>query len=243
MKKTTILILLISLLSSCYQNNSSELSKVENSLENINKLTESSFYGAWKYEDSYIGEIFIQFEKDRLVKVFYNYEGDVFLQGKWEYKDNIINLSDVGMLDKLLISDYDGNSFKIPPTPYDSLTNTNKKYIVVNRLKDAFEPIVFLFNNRERYAHSEENVSPVIEENSNYSNSGTIQKQWVNCRYCNGTGLSKCRTCNGRGQISVGNGSAFGNSPGFHMENCYKCGGRGLYDNCSRCDGRGQVQE
>jgi hypothetical protein len=249
------IILFITLLSSCNANNTSDLSKEEIAYENINELTESSLLGAWKYEDSYFGEVFIQFEKDRVVKVLYNYEGDVFLEGKWEYKDNIINLSDVVVLDKLLVSDYDGNSFKIPSTSYDSLANTNKKYIVINRLKDVFEPMIFLLNNRERYGNNEENVSSVIEENSNYNNSRTIQKQWVNCKdchgkgreicyRCNGTGQGECSSCNGKGiSYAVSGAYTCNQCNGRGVARCSSCNGQPDRGDCQTCDGRGQVKE
>jgi hypothetical protein len=261
MKKITILILLISLLLSCNENNSSDFSKEESSSENINKLNGSSLLGAWKYEDSYFGKVFLQFEIDGTVKVFYNYEGDILGVGKWEYQDNIVIISDVNILDKLIISDFDGNSFKIPPTIYDSIAKTNKKYIVVNRLKDAFEPILFLFNNRERYSNNEENVSHIIEEKSNYSNSGSTQKQWVNCRYCHGKGVEECYSCEGRGENICSTCKGKGTQDywrkdgnGTEQRNCYNCGGKGnrlcsgcsgkgKKGSCSRCDGRGQVQE
>ena len=242
MKKTTILISLISLLLSCNENNTSDLLKEEIANENINELTESSFYGAWKYEDSKFGTVFVQFEMNGIVKAFISYEGESLGTGKWEFNGNQIKIIDCYPLVDMVVNDFDGDSFKT-----QDLFN---EFVVFKRLKDeAGEPILYysLFEREPkpdpRYDNSE--ISTIDNESSSYGSSEhtSVQKQWVNCKYCHGTGLEKCRTCKGRGQISVGNGSAFGNSPGFHMENCYTCGGRGLYDNCSTCDGRGQVQE
>jgi DnaJ-class molecular chaperone len=242
LKQLIFLFLIVSFLGCNQSIPSDDLNPIENEESTFN---ESSLLGAWKYIDSKLGEVFIQFEKDGTVKSFYNYEGEAIVMGKWQLQGNVVKIVEGShsIETELLVSDFDGSSFKVFNSDYN-------EYVVYNRLRDeAGEPILYysLFDREPKrdsyYDASEENISSEIEENTSYNNTRTTQKQWVNCKFCNGTGLSKCRTCNGRGQISVGNGSAFGNSPGFHMENCYKCGGRGLYDNCSTCDGRGQVKE
>lgn len=71
----------------------------------------------------------------------------------------------------------------------------------------------------------------IENDNSNSSDSNNIetQKQWVNCKYCHGTGLSVCYSCGGKG-------TSYDNK-----KECYRCNGKGTYGDCDECDGRGQV--
>jgi hypothetical protein len=63
-------------------------------------------------------------------------------------------------------------------------------------------------------------------------NSYEKQKQWVNCKYCHGTGLRECSRCNGTGTLHYHNSVD---------KECENCNGSGRNKNCSTCDGRGQV--
>ena len=257
MKKTTILILLISLLLSCNQNNTSDLSKEDIAYENINELTESSLLGAWKYIDSKLGEVFIQFEKDGTVKSFYNYEGEAIVMGKWQLQDNVVKMVEGShsIETELLVSDFDGSSFKVFNSDYN-------EYVVYNRLRDeAGEPILYysLFDREPKrdpyYDASEENNNSVIEENTNYNNSGSTQKQWINCKKCHGNGILSCSQCEGVGSYRCtecgGDGKANSLSGeytcnlchGSGTQRCNNCRGSGNSGNCHKCDGRGQVQE
>ena len=90
-----------------------------------------------------------------------------------------------------------------------------------------------------------------FQQNQEYQ----IQKQWVNCRDCHGTGTetcdscegigeNKCRECSGKGQKDIGMQSqkTCGACVGRGAKTCGACGGRGTKGNCGTCDGRGQVQ-
>lgn len=76
----------------------------------------------------------------------------------------------------------------------------------------------------------------IENDNSNSSDSNNIetQKQWVNCKYCHGTGLKDCYTCAGEGTTHCLN--CYNNK-----ESCFRCNGKGTYGDCDECDGRGQV--
>ena len=78
-----------------------------------------------------------------------------------------------------------------------------------------------------------------------------VQKQWVNCKKCHGTGLYPCYSCNGTGLTSCGSCAGRGHSGdrvcytcnGSGKEKCLSCAGVGNTGNCNYCDGRGQVLE
>lgn len=73
--------------------------------------------------------------------------------------------------------------------------------------------------------------SSVSKENQNMQ----TQKQWVNCKYCHGTGLNTCRLCDGSGVERYGTGT------GFEERSCGRCRGKTTDGNCNECEGRGQV--
>jgi hypothetical protein len=142
MKNTTIIFLLIILISSCNINNPSESSNKKN----INPSM-GDFLGAWKYDDS-INRTYIQFENDGILKGMYSTDNEVFF-GKWKLHDNILNIDwdeDISLDFELLISDFDGNSFK-------SFDSVEKKLTILHRLTDeAGEPILHY----SRFEHIEE---------------------------------------------------------------------------------------
>jgi hypothetical protein len=73
----------------------------------------------------------------------------------------------------------------------------------------------------------------LVTESSTNQNMQT-QKQWVNCKYCHGSGLKDCYTCAGEGTTHCLN--CYNNK-----ESCFRCNGKGTYGDCDECDGRGQV--
>lgn len=83
-----------------------------------------------------------------------------------------------------------------------------------------------------------EDISSYIDDYNNFKSSKgesnnkiiqEIEKKWINCRYCHGTGMVDCDYCKGSG-MSI-NGT-----------NCFICEGKRSL-NCENCYGRGQVQE
>lgn len=72
----------------------------------------------------------------------------------------------------------------------------------------------------------------IVDPNSSVESA--TQKQWVNCKYCHGSGLKDCVSCNGKGTGHCGS------CPNY-KETCSVCMGSRTYGNCPECDGRGQV--
>lgn len=79
----------------------------------------------------------------------------------------------------------------------------------------------------------EEHIENDVSNSSNNQNVQT-EKQWVNCKYCHGSGLKDCYSCNGKGTQHCGSCSNY-------KETCSVCIGSRTYGNCNECDGRGQV--
>lgn len=92
--------------------------------------------------------------------------------------------------------------------------------------------------------------------NTNESTRQPVQreKQWVNCRNCNGRGILICTSCTGRGSMKCdycfGRGwKMYGTEKqtcntcgGTGEKKCNSCYGKGNRGTCSTCGGRGQVQ-
>ena len=144
MKKSITLILAylsFTIITGC--NGKISSNSIGNTSDRQESLSESSLIGAWKYEDSYYGKIFVQFEVAGVIKVFFNYEGEVLEVGNWQLQDNKVIVSDCNLFSELIISDFNGNSFKLPPTTTDVSLKTNREFIIVERLLDeAGEPIL-----------------------------------------------------------------------------------------------------
>jgi hypothetical protein len=167
MKKSITLILaylLFTIITGCNGKNSS--TSIANTSDGQESLSESSLLGAWKYEDSYYGTVFMQFEVNGIIKVFFAYEGEVLEVGNWQLQDNKVLVTDCTLFKELIISDFNGNSFNISPTNYDTSTDTNTEFISVERLLDeAGEPILHysLFDKAPvadtRYGDQESNSS------------------------------------------------------------------------------------
>ena len=196
MKKKIILFLsaiLFTIITSCNGKNSSN--GIGNTSDGQESLSESSLLGAWKYEDSYYGTIFMQFEVDGLIKVFYANEGDVLEVGNWQLQDNKVLVTDCALFKELIILDFNGNSFNISPTNYDASTDTNTEFISVERLLDeAGEPILHysLFDKAPvadpRYGDQESNLSSQQNSSSETLESTYNAFQCSTCGYIsNGT--------------------------------------------------------
>jgi hypothetical protein len=81
-----------------------------------------------------------------------------------------------------------------------------------------------------------------------------VQKQWVNCKDCNGQGIRICTNCTGRGSMKCddcfGRGWKMNGTEkqtcntcgGTGEKKCSSCNGKGNRGTCSTCGGRGQVQ-
>ena len=133
----------------------------------------------------------------------------------------------------------------------DDINNFSKMY---DRIKMKYES--GLNESKKSHPNIKMNESPkssnlIISTNNSLQNlqsESQPQKQWVNCKYCNGTGKNVCYHCNGDKQITCGVcsrglylGRACGSCGGKGYNICGKCNGKGSDRNCSSCDGRGQV--
>jgi hypothetical protein len=246
LKQIIFLFLIVSFLGCNQSIPSDDLNPIENEESTFN---ESSFYGAWKYEDLKFGTIFIQFEMDGTVKAFISYEGEYLGTGKWELNGKVLKIIDCYPLVDMVVNNFDGDSFKTK--------NSFDESIIFNRLKDeAGEPILYysLFDREPkqdpRYGDSE--ISTTEDESSYGSSENTsIQKQWVNCRYCHGSGTIICSSCKGSRQTECSrcNGAGYSGDyscnkcNGRGIRTCKRCNGAGYSGDCQKCSGRGQVQE
>lgn len=106
--------------------------------------------------------------------------------------------------------------------------------------------------NSDNIMNEKSNSTNVIinsTENRQNLQSESQQKQWVNCKYCNGTGKNLCYHCNGSKQLrcntcggsGIYSGHTCGSCNGNGYNICGNCNGTGSDRNCGSCDGRGQV--
>lgn len=176
----------------------SKNSILDSEKETFNK---ESIIGVWKYDDSYFGDVFLQFESDGTLRTYYNTEGENVETCKWSIDGNKILVSNSSLFSEsspLIVSDFDGSNFSIPPTNYDFTANTGRKSIVVSRLIDETgEPILnySLFQKEtNRDARYDDGNGYVNNEGGNTESYGAnTQSESKTCSWCNGTGL--CSQC------------------------------------------------
>ncbi len=236
MKKliSILLTILILIITSC--NGKISSNGIGNTSDGQESLSESSLIGAWKYEDSYYGKVFVQFEVAGVIKVFFNDEGEVLEVGNWQIQDSKVIVSNCVLFNELIISDFNGNSFKLPPTNYDASSNTKRDFIIVERLLDeAGEPILHysLFDKEPvadpRYGNPVSNsTSYESNEQDSYSSENTTSSENGNL----------CSSCNRKFKFRIWEGGQYDSG------NCY--GGwkdeensRPGYIKCSGCSGYG----
>lgn len=109
-------------------------------------------------------------------------------------------------------------------------------------------------NNNTQENQEEIEVFP-DDNNTNLQNNqqSQIEKQWVNCNKCHGTGLEfcdrcggsrnqKCHNCSGRGNMGYNGERICTECNGRGLETCSGCGGKGNRGDCNECKGRGQIK-
>jgi len=243
-----LLIILLITISSCLIKNKSTNKLNENidTLNNTNakNIIKINMTGIWKLEDDYYGSIFLIFKSDNELEIRYTEPedelGNIIENCYWDLKENQISVfgrnNSIGNKIKI-IKINDDNSYLV------TISKDTNSIKLMNRLDESDIKLIFNNYNEEIQNSSNYNANGVIvvPNATTIESSRETHTQWVNCKFCHGSGQSECHTCHGKGQISMGNGSAFGNSAGFHMENCYTCGGSGKYGDCFQCQGRGQV--
>ncbi len=199
----------------CNQNSERSDASQKSTLKTDDSITlnEENILGAWKYFDSYYGKVFIQFEADGTFKKFYNDEGDAIDICDWRLVDGkiFISRSETNATPYCIdILKFKDDSFYIPPTHYDSLSNNINHNNLVTRLKDeAGEPIFhyskfetgIIINSQKKnsasnnFINEHQNYQYLMEtEDKTSSNSQSSTSQSNVCSYCQGTGV--CSNCN-----------------------------------------------
>jgi hypothetical protein len=182
--------------------------------QKTSELSEQNLIGAWTFNSYYSGKVFLQFDIDGTLHIYYNYEGEHFETASWQLVgDKIVTSNNslfltwaLGMqpyfweeesVNGLKVSDFNSNSFNL--LPKDNQVKDDEPVLIVTRLIDeAGEPIIHysLFNRspNEDSRYGDSYGGSVYEDNStpnDYShyNSESIQA----CSYCKGTG--NCSSC------------------------------------------------
>ncbi len=240
------------LISSCNSSGSFELDEEPQTFSN------ESIIGAWKYNDSYYGDVYLQFETDGTLRVFYNNEGEIIENAQWSIQDNTIITSGCTLFPdnyRMNVSEFDGSTFNIPPSSYDVATSTGRTSISVSRLFDeAGEPILH-YSLFERNTYSDPRYDDGTTSSSEYQDNTSYSESYSQN---NGNQTSVCSSCRGSGECS----ECYHTSKKSYLDNrcahqqrselkpgyiiCNTCRGFGYFTtnlNCNCPDGAGWCYE
>jgi YD repeat-containing protein len=209
--------------------------------KNIKDSVVTRYSGVWNkiHVDYFIdGNLDRTYDKDLDSKeestITYRYEYDAV--GNWISQIYYLNGKKID--DKIRKIYYKGNDITSVIKPIDEF---KKKMISANAPPNEASDSYKSNNNSQT-------------TNSNSISNNQIQKQWVNCDRCHGSGLRDCNECGGKGEKKCSRCHGTGIWAWENNKTCYECGGKGIKQcnrcygkgssgNCFTCRGKGQVQE